>query len=134
MELEALQDEYLVAIAFCGLFFTTLITIYIFSISHVPENVVDNEEDNLPVGEAGAALLRKERDPVRRKENIRLSRLKAKSDIQKYKESCQKSQLQNRRNETVAGTSLVSLDNVLDFLSEQPKVSECASHTCDIIL
>jgi hypothetical protein len=125
MEVEALEDHILVAIAFCGLFFVTIITIYIFSVAKLP-NIDGNDAPVEEDDDGERKIPKKERDPAIKKEKLRVARLRAKADIQSYKESCQKSQMQNRRNEVnSADVSIVSLDRVLDMLADQSKVGSC---------
>lgn len=125
MELQVLEDQYLIAIAFCGLFFTTIVTIYMFSIPKFRSDEELGEEElnvvNDQQGQNGDGAI--DRD-IKRKEKIRLERIQAKVNIQKYKKSCQKSQILHRRSElaSTTGTSLICLDNVLDMLSEQTKI------------
>ena len=99
-----IDDYWILFLSICGLIFIAIATYSIFRPKILADNEVmdqnndQNVEHEEDVDEGGERIPRvKEKDPIKKKELMKQSRLKAKQDLSQYKEACKESQLSNRR-------------------------------------
>ena len=119
MQIEsALSDTSIIISSVLGIAIILLIPYILFHVNKLKDKIGGNDD--------GIAILnkRKSKIPEKRKEEIKLLRQKAKEMLQDYKESCRKSQLNNKKEPVeLKNVTIVTVDNIIDYISEQKRVS-----------